>query len=132
MTLATATSGVAHRSVVQRLSVHGPRMFVSSFSHPGLDLRIGEKCRRGRGVETVIGFLHERHGRDNVVCYVDHGNARGMTRLLRGRKFSMNICRTNVSGRRQRVARSSFVGSQMRVVYTAVTFNVKVSGSGIE
>lgn len=131
VTLATATSGVAHKSVVHRLRLASPGVFVSSFSHPGLDLAMGHNCRRGRGDGTVLRFVSHRTSRDNVVCYVDHDGARAMTRVLRGRKVHYKICRTKLSTCRQSGARSSFVGSHVRMMYTAVTFNVNVSGSGI-
>lgn len=131
ITLATATSGVAHRSVIHRLRLIRPHAFVSSFSQPGVDLAIGQNFRTGRGGGTVLRFVGQRDKRDKVVCYVDQDGARAITRVLRGRKVQYKICRTKLSTRGQSRARSSFVGSHVRIMYTAVTFNVKVSGSGI-
>lgn len=131
MTLATATSGVAQGSVMRRLTLGSPGVFVSSFSQPGLDLRIGENCRRGSGVQAVLRFVRGRGGRYNVVCYVDHDGARGITTVLVGRNVHTAICRTKLDDSVHSGTRGSFVGSHMRIIYTAVTFKVKVSGSGM-
>ncbi len=131
MTLATATSQLAQASVRRRLSVRGPRIFVSSFSQPGLDLRIGHNFTGGRGSETVLTVVDHRTGSSNVVCYVDGGTARGITSVLLRRNVATVPCRTNLPPRRHSGTRGGFVRSHIRIIYTAVTFNVNVSGSGM-
>lgn len=110
------------------LSLRSPCVGMSNFSERGLCFRMEPTHKGGR---TVGRCLARRERSDKVVCYTAEG---GMSRLclrLRGTKFSIKECRTKVKARTEGRDRRSFVCSEARVVVTAGTFKVKVSGSGI-
>lgn len=129
MTLATATAPGIRRSVRGGLNVISTRIFGSSFGHPGLC------CRMHPGAtgmsQSVVGFVGGGPRGSNVVCYLDQGGIRRLTRVLRTGKVGTHTCRTKVSSTAQARGRSSFLVRGVSIVMTAVTFNVKVSGPSI-
>lgn len=130
MTLATATAPGIRRSVRGGLKVISTRIFGSSFGHPGLC------CRMHTGAtgvsHSVVGFVGGGPRGSNVICYLDQGEMRRLTRVLRTGNVGTHPCRTNVSSLAEAGGRSSFLVRGIRIVITAVTFNVKVSGPSIQ
>lgn len=131
MALTATADEVTRQDIRERLNLHSPRVFISSFDRPNLSLNVFRGLNGAEKLKAINRFLGIRAGESGIIYCLSRKTTEQLAEKLEALGVSARPYHAGLSADKRRETQQAFIADQLRVVVATIAFGMGIDKSNV-
>lgn len=131
MALTATADEVTRQDIRERLNLHSPRVFISSFDRPNLSLNVFRGLNGAEKLKAINRFLGMREGESGIIYCLSRKTTEQLAEKLEALGVSARPYHAGLSADKRRETQQAFIADQLRVVVATIAFGMGIDKSNV-
>ena len=131
MALTATADEVTRQDIRERLNLHSPRVFISSFDRPNLSLNVFRGLNGAEKLKAINRFLGMRAGESGIIYCLSRKTTEQLAEKLEALGVSARPYHAGLSADKRRETQQAFIADQLRVVVATIAFGMGIDKSNV-
>lgn len=131
MALTATADEVTRQDIRERLNLHSPRVFISSFDRPNLSLNVFRGLNGAEKLKAINRFLSMREGESGIIYCLSRKTTEQLAEKLEALGVSARPYHAGLSADKRRETQQAFIADQLRVVVATIAFGMGIDKSNV-
>ncbi|MBF0951117.1 MAG: RecQ family ATP-dependent DNA helicase, partial [Alloprevotella tannerae] len=131
MALTATADEVTRQDIRERLNLHSPRVFISSFDRPNLSLNVFRGLNGSEKLKAINRFLGIRVGESGIIYCLSRKTTEQLAEKLEALGVSARPYHAGLSADKRRETQQAFIADQLRVVVATIAFGMGIDKSNV-
>ena len=131
MALTATADEVTRQDIRERLNLHSPRVFISSFDRPNLSLNVFRGLNGAEKLKAINRFLDIRAGESGIIYCLSRKTTEQLAEKLEALGVSARPYHAGLSADKRRETQQAFIADQLRVVVATIAFGMGIDKSNV-
>lgn len=131
MALTATADEVTRQDIRERLNLHSPRVFISSFDRPNLSLNVFRGLNGAEKLKAINRFLGMRAGESGIIYCLSRKMTEQLAEKLEALGVSARPYHAGLSADKRRETQQAFIADQLRVVVATIAFGMGIDKSNV-
>lgn len=131
MALTATADEVTRQDIRERLNLHSPHVFISSFDRPNLSLNVFRGLNGAEKLKAINRFLGMRAGESGIIYCLSRKTTEQLAEKLEALGVSARPYHAGLSADKRRETQQAFIADQLRVVVATIAFGMGIDKSNV-
>lgn len=131
MALTATADEVTRQDIRERLNLHSPRVFISSFDRPNLSLNVFRGLNGAEKLKAINRFLGIRAGESGIIYCLSRKTTEQLAEKLEALGVSARPYHAGLSADKRRETQQAFIADQLRMVVATIAFGMGIDKSNV-
>ena len=131
MALTATADEVTRQDIRERLNLHSPRVFISSFDRPNLSLNVFRGLNGAEKLKAINRFLGIRAGESGIIYCLSRKTTEQLAEKLEALGVSARPYHAGLSADKRSETQQAFIADQLRVVVGTIAFGMGIDKSNV-
>jgi ATP-dependent DNA helicase RecQ len=128
----TATADkVTRGDICEKLSLHTPSTFISSFDRPNLSLAVRSQIPKKQKQKEIVQFLDERTDQSGIIYCLSRKECEGWSAFLNSSGFNARHYHAGLPNQEREEVQDGFINDNYQVICATIAFGMGIDKSNV-
>ncbi len=126
--LTASADEVTRRDITDKLQLHKPKLFISSFNRPNIFYFVEPKKN---SFDSIINYLNEHRDDAGIIYALSRNSCESLARKLRDEGFSAKYYHAGLESKERSQVQDEFVRDEIKIIVATIAFGLGIDKSNV-